>query len=163
VRVAFDLDQTLIPYGEEFPVEPSVPSPLLRPFFRESLRAGTRVLLRDLTARGCDIYLYTTSGRDPLYLRLWFRLLGIRLGGVVNCHRHERVVRAPGRSYPACSKYPPAFGIDLLIDDSDGVQEEGNRHGFAVLIVHPSDADWAERIRSAVIGKEDRGSDSPLL
>ena len=41
MRIAFDIDETLIPYGQEFPVEPSVPFRPLRLFYREPLRQGT--------------------------------------------------------------------------------------------------------------------------
>ena len=47
---------------------------------------------------------------------------------------------------PPCSKYPPAFGIDLLIDDSPGVEQEGRTHGFSVITVSPDNPDWAEKL-----------------
>ena len=47
---------------------------------------------------------------------------------------------------PPCSKSPPAFGIDLLIDDSPGVEREGRTHGFSVIIVSPDNPDWAEKL-----------------
>jgi hypothetical protein len=147
VRIAFDLDDTLILYGDEYPTEPSVPH-WLRPWFGEPLRAGTRTLLRELQALGCDIWVYTTSGRGPAHLRLWFLLMGVPLGGVVNCDRHEALMRT-GR-HPKCTKYPPAYNIDLLVDDSDWVAREGSRHGFEVLLVSPDDTQWAERVLSIV-------------
>lgn len=148
MRVAFDLDDTLIPGDPTAcPCEPPVPW-ALRPWFPERIRRGTWALLRDLRARGCEVWVYTTSGRDAGHLRLWFLLQGVWLGGVVNCRRHEDLMRT--RRHPTCSKYPPAYGIDLLIDDSDGVALEGKRHGFAVLVVAPDDPDWADRVRSVV-------------
>ncbi len=48
------------------------------------------------------------------------------------------------------SKYPPAFGIDLLVDDSPGVAIEGQRHGFAVLVVEPTDSEWTVKVSSAL-------------
>jgi hypothetical protein len=147
MRIAFDLDNTLIPQREAFLTEPSVPL-MLRPWFRERLRQGTRALLHDLKRQGYDIWVYTSSGRSPLYLRLWFLSLGIPLGGVVNCWRHECLLRE--RRIPNCSKYPPAFGIELLIDDADGVALEGQRHGFPVLVVDPADTDWTARVREAI-------------
>ncbi len=53
-----------------------------------------------------------------------------------------------GRHGP--SKYPPAFGIDLHIDDSEGVGLEGERHGFTVVVVSPEDPDWVTRVLEAV-------------
>ncbi len=148
MRIAFDLDMTLIAWGDMFPLETTVPFALLRPWFNEPLRRGTRQLMRTLQWQGHDLWIYTTSGRDPTYLRLWFLILGVRIGGVVNYHRHESLLRA--RHCPNCSKYPPAFGIDLLIDDSEGVAEEGRRHGFSVLLIDPADVFWTERILAAV-------------
>jgi hypothetical protein len=52
--------------------------------------------MEELLRRHCDIWLYTTSYRSPRYLRGWFRGLGIRLGGVVNQHLHERMVDRQG-------------------------------------------------------------------
>jgi hypothetical protein len=148
MRIAFDLDNTLIPQAEEFATEPSAPL-LLRPWFRERLRVGTRALLQELRWQGCDLWIYTSSGRDATYLRLWFLSLGIPLGGVVNCHRHEGLLR--GRNIPNCAKYPPAFGIELLIDDANGIAMEGREHGFAVLRIDPADTDWVARIRAAIV------------
>lgn len=147
MRVAFDLDNTLIPQAEEFPTEDSAPR-LLRPWFRERLRTGTRTLLQELRRQGCELWIYTSSGRDAAYLRLWFLSLGIPLGGVVNYHRHESLMRA--RRIPNCAKYPPAFNIELLIDDADGIAMEGREYGFTVLLIDPSDTDWAMRVRAAV-------------
>ena len=50
----------------------------------------------------------------------------------------------------ACSKYPPAFGIDLLVDDSAGVEIEGRRFGFSVVRVAPDDVDWVVKVERAV-------------
>lgn len=144
MRVGFDLDNTLIPQGKDFPVEVAVPLLPLKLWFREPLRVGTRRLLRALAADGCELWIYTTSARDPAHLRLWF----LRLGGVLNWHTHNKLQRAG--HCPSCSKYPPAFGIDLLIDDSEGVAAEGRAHGFDVLVISPSDEGWDERIRAAV-------------
>jgi hypothetical protein len=147
MRIAFDLDNTLIPQGESFAVETSSPW-LLRPWFRESLRVGTRDLLRRLHRDGHELWIYTSSGRPAHSLWCWFLVLGIPLKGVINCWTHERLLRS--RSIPNCSKYPPAFGIELLIDDSDGVAQEGREHGFPVLLVDPADSDWTECIYQGI-------------
>ncbi len=76
------------------------------------------------------------------YIRWLFWLHGIWLAGVVNQARHAREVRV--RS----TKYPPQFGIDLLIDDSEGVRIEGERHGFEVLVINPTDADWVAKVQA---------------
>jgi hypothetical protein len=143
MRISFDVDDTLV-------CCPPVPAEQIVPWwgrwwYPEPVRRGTRELMRALLERRCELWIYTTSYRSPLYLRGWFRSFGIPLAGVVNQDRHERVV---GRQGP--SKYPPAFGIDLHVDDSEGVGEEGRRHRFAVVVVAPTDPEWTARILAAV-------------
>ena len=60
-------------------------------------------------------------------VHLQFLAYGVRLGGVVNQDRHVRTLRDSRPRANECSKYPPAFGIDLLVDNSQGVKEEGQR------------------------------------
>jgi hypothetical protein len=48
------------------------------------------------------------------------------------------------------SKYPPAFDIDLHVDDSEGVRMEGDEFGFRVVVVRPDDENWTERVLDAV-------------
>jgi hypothetical protein len=143
VRISFDIDDTLV-CGPAVPTEQGL-AWWRRWRYAEALRQGTKSLMEELLVRRCDIWIYTTSYRSPRYLRGWFRGLGIPLGGVVNQARHERVV---GRYGP--SKYPPAFGIDLHVDDSEGVGEEGKKHRFAVVVVSPEDRDWTTRVLEAV-------------
>ena len=71
--------------------------------------------------------------------------MGMRLEGVVNQCRHEEVVGHRGPS-----KYPPAFGIGLHVDDSPGVAMEGEAHGFRVVVVSPEDERWTGRVLEAV-------------
>jgi hypothetical protein len=143
MRISFDVDDTLV-------CDSSVPTEQpgrwwSRCWYREPLRRGTQDLMKELLAGGHELWIYTTSYRPERYLRAWFRSLGVPLGGVVNQHRHERVVGTRGPS-----KYPPAFGIDLHVDDSEGVGAEGKRHGFEVVVVSPADLDWAARVLAAV-------------
>jgi hypothetical protein len=44
------------------------------------------------------------------------------------------------------SKYPPAFGFDVHVDDSRGVGIEGERHGFKTIIVAVDDKNWDNSI-----------------
>lgn len=90
------------------------------------------------------MWVCTTSYRSAWRIRRLFWLHGIRLDGVVNQQRHDREAQA------RCTKHSPSFGIDLLIDDSEGVRIEGERHGFRVLVVAPEDAQWAEKVQAAV-------------
>jgi hypothetical protein len=143
MRISFDVDDTLV-------CGPAVPTEQLVPWWRrwsydEAIRSGTRALMSELAARGHELWIYTTSYRSPRYLRRWFRAFGVRLSGVVNQARHDRDVGEWGPS-----KFPPAFGIDLHVDDSEGVAEEGRRHGFDVLVVCPEDLQWAARVLEAV-------------
>ena len=54
----------------------------------------------------------------------------------------------PNRYTP--SKNPRLFGIDLHLDDSEGVAEEGREWGFDVLVLDPADLDWTPKVRAAV-------------
>jgi hypothetical protein len=150
MRIAFDLDDTLIPCAYDFPVER--PTLLARLLSVEPLRRGAVELLRDLRGRGCELWVYTTSLRSPLAVRLHFWAYGVRLRGVVNQDRHVRQLRGRYPDARQCSKYPPAFGVDLLVDDSEGVRLEGQRYRFRVLWLHPRDADWAAKVRAEVAG-----------
>ncbi|MDG4557831.1 MAG: hypothetical protein P9F19_10670 [Candidatus Contendobacter sp.] len=98
-----------------------------------------------LIRRRCKIWIYTSSSRCPRYLKSWFASFGISVEGVVNLDRHERTVGLRGPS-----KFPPAFGIDLHVDDSPGVAMEGADHRFPVLVVTPGDSGWVERVLSEV-------------
>ena len=142
MRISFDVDDTIV-CDDRVPVEQFVPW-WKRWWYPERMRHGTRDLMKELLVRRHELWIYTTSYRPLRYLRRWFASVGVRLGGVVNQERHEGVV---GRQGP--SKYPPAFGIDLHIDDSHGVAEEGQRHRFNVLVVSPYDPRWASRILEA--------------
>lgn len=144
MRIAFDIDGTLTPLGPgQFPCSP-LPFPL-RLFFREPLREGAVALMRALQADGHEVWIYTSSLRSPRYLRLWLRCAGIRLAGAVNGAMHAQAMR--GKAL-APSKFPPAFGIDWLVDDAQGVELEGQRHGFCVIRVAADDADWAAKVKA---------------
>lgn len=143
MRISFDVDDTLV----------CVPALLTenvvpwwgQPFFNEKLRLGTRGLMKELTRRNHRLWIYTTSLRSPSYLRTWFWSMGIPLEGVVNQDRHFKVVGMRGPS-----KLPSAFGIDLHIDDSEGVGMEGRQHGFEVLVISPDDPEWVKRVLERV-------------
>lgn len=150
MRISFDVDDTLV-CGPGVTTEQHV-AHWRRWRYREPIRLGTKSLMAELIRRDCQLWIYTTSYRSPRYLRGWFRSFGVPISGVVNQDRHERVV---GRRGP--SKYPPAFGIDLHVDDSEGVGLEGRRHGFAVVVVSPDDPEWAARVLAAVDARRSVG------
>jgi hypothetical protein len=149
MKIAFDLDGTLIPIpGSTMQTERL--SLLSRTVSREQLRTGAPALLRNLRRRGHEVWIYTTSMRSPLKLRLWFLTFGVPLHGIVNHATHyERL----GKQALACSKFPPAFGIDLLIDDAEGVVLEGKRFGFSMLHIREDDSAWCAAVEAAVFGR----------
>jgi hypothetical protein len=149
--ISFDLDDTLICYHPATPREPvRVPWPL-RSWYREPLRAGTAQLMRQLTADGWQIAVYTTSCRSPAYVTWFLRFHGVRVSFVINQRAHERAM-AQARITHGPSKLPRLFGIRLHVDDSEGVAEVGREHGFDVVVVRPDDPDWATAVLAAARG-----------
>jgi hypothetical protein len=144
MRIAFDLDDTLIPSVYDFPTEQPPRLLLGRLLANVPLRLGTTRLLRTLTGPGHELWIYTTSYRSPFQVRQLFNIPGIRICGVVNGDIHSRSVRQ------GCSKYPPAFGIDLLVDDSPGVMMEAERLGFRAILIRPDDENWVQAVLEAV-------------
>lgn len=144
MRIAFDLDDTLIPSVHVFPTENPSRKLLGRPLANAPLRLGTTHLLRILMSQGHELWIYTTSDRSSFRVRQLFNIPGIRIGGVVNGDLHSRSVRQD------CSKYPPAFGIDLLVDDSPCVMIEAKRLRFRAVLIRPDDEKWVEVVLEAV-------------
>jgi hypothetical protein len=144
MRISFDLDDTLICYQRGALHEPAPLRWWLRWFAREPLRLGAVALLADL-AREHELWVYTTSYRNPHSVAWWLWAYGIRVQYVITQDRHERAFGRQGRS-----KYPASFGIDLHIDDSWGVWLE-NRFERNVCVVLPDDTDWAAKVRDAVV------------
>lgn len=140
MRIAFDLDGTLVPmFADQLPVEP-IAWPM-RAWAVDPLRLDAVRLFRLLKARKHEVWVYTSSLRTRFDIRRTFWAHGIRLDGVINADVHAEAVGSR-----VASKYPPAFGIDLLVDDAPGVELEGGQHGFAVLRIDPGDADWFVRV-----------------
>ena len=148
MRISFDVDDTLVLYDGS-PKETVVPW-WWRWRYHEPLRLGTKALMQALLARHCELWIYTTSYRQPRYMRGWFKSFGVPLAQVVNQDRHDQVVKKSQFPGYVPSKYPPAFGIDLHVDDSEGVVMEGQEHGFRVVVVSPTDLEWGARVLAAV-------------
>lgn len=165
MRVSFDIDDTLACQPDHADAEKSVVPARIHRWLGEPLRIGTRSLIRELRRRGCSIWIYTSSGRSPFYIRRWLLLHGIHVDGVVNSERHRVGLETHGFSH-APSKFPPAFGIDLHVDDSEGVRMEGDTHGFRVVVVRPDDPHWAQHVLEAVTRaqgfKRHAGKPAPL-
>ncbi|RMP62140.1 hypothetical protein ALQ18_01946 [Pseudomonas marginalis pv. marginalis] len=149
IRISFDIDDTLACQLHHCAVEKSWVPACVHRWLGEPLRIGTRSLTRELRRQGCSIWVYTSSGRTPSYIRRWLLLYGIRVDGVVNSVLHSQALTVHGLSN-APSKFPPAFDIDLHVDDSEGVRSEGHDHGFRVVVVDPQDVLWAQRVLDAV-------------
>jgi hypothetical protein len=149
MRISFDIDDTLVWRETAMPREAGLLPTPIHQWLTEPLRRGTRTLFRQLHQHGCSIWIYTSSLRTPFHIWLWLRLHGIRIDGIVNDDRHRRELSRCNFA-PPLSKYPPAFGIDLHIDDSKGVWLEGKNYGFQVLVISPDDEGWADKVLDAV-------------
>lgn len=150
IRISFDLDDTLTSHCRKLPIEKGRFPAFIYRCLGEPLRRGTKKLFRELRNRNCSIWIYTSSGRSSSYIQRWFLLHGIRIDGVVNANRHHNVEK-PRYLQRLPSKFPPIFGIDLHVDDSEGVKMEGHEHGFRVLVIHPHDESWTDKVLNAVI------------
>jgi hypothetical protein len=153
MRVSFDLDDRLICYDPTVPCEKRRVPWVLRYWFNEPLREGAVSSMRDLATRGCRIWVFTTSYRSPRKVKWWLRFYGVKVEGVINEQAYRKRVSIShferlGKRRP--SKYPPAFGINLHVDDSEGVRMEGEEHGFKVVVVRPDDRAWGEKVLRAV-------------
>lgn len=140
MRIAFDLDNTLIRCGYDFPLEKPKRRAWARLLGGEQLRLGVVAVAEYCRQRKWDVWVYTTSYRSNWYIRKLFWLHGIKLAGVVNQQRHDREVAI------RCTKHPPTFGIDLLFDDSEGVRLEGERYGFKTIVIQPQDTKWVLKV-----------------
>jgi hypothetical protein len=150
MRIAFDLDDTLIPGALPFATEPWPRSLLARWFCTEPIRLGTVQLFRDIRHAGHEIWLYTTSQRSPLQTLLSFYCHGAPVRKVINADIHRRRMARLGEAYKCCTKFPPAFDIDVLIDDSEGVLLESKRYGFSMILVRPEDDDWMKTVKAGL-------------
>jgi len=148
MRISFDIDETLVCRKASGPCETGLGATIARYLFDDPLRLGARILFSELRARGHEVWIYTTSLRTEPRTRTWLWLHGIEIDGFVNFPMHCNSIKAL-QMIPAPSKFPPSFGIDLHIDDLDGVAIEGTRHGFKVLVVRSDDLDWAEKVLDA--------------
>jgi len=136
MQISFDLDDTLILYDD-----PSSNEKLLS---GEILREGTTSLLQEL-AKEHELWIYTTSFRSPWRTKFYFWLKGIKIHRVINQNIHDEIMK--GYSFPRTpSKLPSHFGIDIHIDDADGVVVEGREFGFDVIQVRPNQENWIKII-----------------
>lgn len=148
MRISFDLDDTLICRDADVPREPALPWLVRQVVGHEPLRSGAVALLQQLRRDGWELWVYTASQRPRWQVRQWLRWHGVVVADVVNdqTHRARCHPRATGE---VPSKNPAAFGIDLHIDNSEGVRIEGERFGFAVVVVEPQDRAWTRKVIEA--------------
>ncbi|NLU95920.1 hypothetical protein [Chitinophaga sp. Ak27] len=139
--ISFDLDDLLIPGIKRFPVERNYLWHRL--FSREKIRQGTISLIQALRARGCRIYIYTTSYRSPAYIRRLFFPYGIFPKKIINKTLHDKIL---GERAHRISKYPPAFNIDIHVDDAPGVGIEGECYHFPTIIIGEDDLHWVDTV-----------------
>lgn len=145
MRISFDLDDTLICYGPNFSLEPRLPWYMRLIAGNEPLRRGAPELVCRLQDAGWEVWIYTTSHRPLGSVRRWLRCHGVRVAGVINQSVHEaNFCRSPSHRSP--SKHPAAFGMDLHVDDSEGVRMEGETHGFEVVVISPHDTAWTDKV-----------------
>ena len=143
--ISFDIDNTLIPYSNEFLVEE-------RNFFSklvgvEPIRKGTIKLFRELRKRGCEIWIYTTSLRSVTNLKITFLSYGLKPSKIINGTINQRILKENNCS---ASKNANLFGIDIHIDDSKGVEAEGIRYGFKTIIIETNDKNWVNTILNKI-------------
>ena len=141
MNISFDLDDLLIPGTKQFETERQ--SFLTKMFGTEKLRLGTIDLFKNLKSQGHQICIYTTSLRTPYKIMLTFLLHGLSVDGIFNKTLHDKKIKDLGLR---CSKYPPMFGVDIHIDDSEGVKIEAKRHDFKVLIIAETDVNWTATV-----------------
>lgn len=139
--ISFDIDNTLIPYSNEFEVEQI--SLLEKLIGAEPLRKGTRDLFKNLEEKGHEVWIYTTSYRSIFNLRKTFQSYGLKPSKYINETINRKFLNAKNCS---ASKNPKLFGIDLHIDDSQGVAKEAEQYGFNTIIVDPQDGNWAKKV-----------------
>ena len=141
MRISFDLDDTLVLHGNV-----SYNDTDGKLLSGEVLRKGSVSLLKELV-QDHELWIYTTSFRKPWVLKFSFWLKGIKINRVINETAHRQMLRTYCPDFQP-SKYPKHFGIDVHIDDSKGVQKEGEIFGFNVIQVDPDDINWTETIIS---------------
>jgi hypothetical protein len=146
--MAFDLDDTLISSKPNFLIQKPVYQIIAKMFHVEHLRKNTTEIFHFCKKNKIETWIYTTSFRSKIYIYFLFLLNGIKLQGVVNQNVHNKKVKHKA------TKYPPVFGIDLLIDDSEGVKKEGELYGFDVLCIKTDDQEWIEKVKQKIIEKK---------
>ncbi|MFT4660921.1 MAG: hypothetical protein ACI8XB_001192 [Patiriisocius sp.] len=142
MKISFDLDDTLIPAKDE-DFETEGKNLIQKLLGIESIRKGTKGVFEELKNSRHEVGVYTTSYRGIGRIRFQFWTYGISTDFIVNEKLNRKRLKEIGKS---SSKYPPAFDVNLHIDDSNGVEMEGEKHGFNVIILTKDESDWTNKI-----------------
>lgn len=148
--ITFDIDDTIRLHGSSQPSEQPTISWATRIFYREPIRIGFVQVCNNLRTLGCRIGIYTTSSRSIGYIRRWMRCYDLKPDIIINSVSHETAIAGRYRHDRPPSKHPGLFGIDLHIDDSDGMAIEAKRFGFRVLVIAPDNMHWGSSVLEAV-------------
>jgi len=145
MNISFDLDSTLIPNGTEFETEKR--SKIAKLLGIEAIRKRSPKLISDLQKEKHKVHIYTTSFRKKINIRWTLRYYGIKVDRIVNQSENRKTLKSLNIN---ASKYPPAFGFDLHIDDLKGVELESKKFSFKTLIIMPSDKHWVEKVKTEI-------------
>lgn len=108
---------------------------------------GTILLMKRLQKDGHKIFIYTTSYRSISKIKGTFLFYGIRIEKAINQNSHNKMLKERAKMI---SKFPPAFGIHIHIDDSEGVEREGKVNNFRTIIVNESTPDWTTFVLNSI-------------
>ena len=146
MKISFDLDDTLIPsQPSDFP---TLPQSWYQKLFKiEMLRKDSVELFKILQDAGHRVGIYTTSFRSKSKIKRHMQSYGIRPDFIINEDLNRKTL---SQINIHASKYPPAFSIDVHIDDSKGVEIEGQRLGFKVILVEKENENWRNYVLSQI-------------
>ncbi len=144
MRISFDLDEVLFVDPATHKIEPKPVFPL-DVIFRERLRLGTPDLINRLQREGYEVWVYTSSFRSEIYIRLLFLYYGIRFDGIVNGNRHLAEVQK-NKSTTLPQKVPSHYRISLHIDDEMVICSYGKEFGYEAYHLDAQDDEWVEKI-----------------
>lgn len=104
-------------------------------------------MIAELKSQGHNVHIYTTSFRTNRKIRLTLNYYGIKVDRIVNQNKNRRELK--NRNINS-SKFPPAFGFDIHIDNSNGVGIESERNNFNAIIIEQTDKNWIEKIKTEI-------------
>lgn len=144
MRVSFDLDEVLFVSPLTHKTEPELRFPFNK-IFKERVRAGTPVLIKELRKLGYEVWVYTSSFRTDTYIRGLFRMYHVKFDGIINAQRHLKEVQQ-GRSVLLPQKVPSWYHINLHIDDEEVICSQGRQYGFEAYHLDAQDDEWVDKI-----------------